>query len=490
MNLSTARSEKRAKEVGIRKSVGSLRMQLILQFFNESILVALCAFAISLLWVQLTLPFFNQLSGKKMFIPATLPAFWLLGLGFTLLTGLLAGSYPAFYLSSFNPVQVLKGSFRSGPLAALPRKVLVVLQFTVSTVLIIGTMVVFRQIQFAQDRPVGYTRDGLITIPLSTNDIHAHFDAIKSELISRGAISWMAESSGPTTAIWSMNSGFDWRGKDPGLAVDFPNTEVSFDYGKTVGWQFARGRDFSRDFPSDSSAFVINESAAAFMGLKSPVGEIIKWDGRPGEVIGVIRDMLMQSPYAPVQPGLFHLSKEAGNVVIAKINPTQNAAKGLQAIQSVFKKYNPAQPFDYTFVDEDYARKFGNEQRIGKLASFFTILAVFISCLGLFGMASFMAEKRVKEIGVRKVLGASLLDLWGLLSKEFMLLVFIALLIASPLAYFAMHGWLQNFYYRTGMSWWIFGAAGLGAFVITLLTVSYQAIQAALANPVKSLRSE
>ncbi len=490
MNLSTARSETRAKEVGIRKSVGSLRIQLISQFFCESLLVVAFAFILSLALVWLALPFFNNVSGKQMSILWSNPFFWLLGIGFSLITGLIAGSYPALYLSSFNPVKVLKGTFKAGRFAAVPRKMLVVLQFTVSVILIIGTIVVFNQIQFAQQRPIGYSRDGLVKLPMITGEIHNHFDVVKNELISTGAIAQMSESGSPTTEVWSTNSGFEWKGKDPGLAVDFPNIEVSNDYGKTVGWQFVDGRDFSREYLTDSLAFVLNETAAKFMGLKNPVGEIVKWDRTPFKVIGVIKDMIVESPYAPVRPTFFHLSKDPGNVILIKINPHASARTALSKIESVFKKYNPDQPFQYQFVDEDYAKKFGNEERIATLSSFFAILAIFISCLGLFGMASFVAEQRTKEIGVRKVLGASVFNLWRLLSKDFMSLVIISLLIAIPVAYYFMYSWLQNYQYRTAISWWIFASAGLGAILITLLTVSFQAIKAALANPVKSLRTE
>jgi putative ABC transport system permease protein len=490
MNLSTARSEKRAKEVGIRKSVGSLRLQLILQFFSESLMVVFFAFVLSFLLVQLALPFFNEVSGKKMIILWSSPLFWVAGLGFSLITGLIAGSYPALYLSSFKPVKVLKGTFKAGRFAAIPRKILVVTQFAVSVILIIGTIVVFRQIQFAQNRPLGYSSNGLVTLPMVTSDIHKHFDVVKNELLQAGAITEMTEAGSPTTAVWSTNSGFDWKGKDPAQAVEFPNIDVSYDYGKTVGWKFIDGRDFSRDFLTDSLGFVLNETAAKFIGLKNPVGEIIKWDGTPYKIIGVIKDMLVESPYDQVRPTLFHLAKYPGSVIIAKINPAASAGQAISKIETVFKKYNPAQPFDYQFVDEQFAKKFGNEQRIGTLASFFAILAIFISCLGLFGMASFVAEQRIKEIGVRKILGASVFNLWRLLSKDFVVLVIISLLIAIPAAYYFMHNWLQNYQYRTAISWWIFAASGLGAMLITILTVSYQAIKAALMNPARSLRSE
>jgi ABC-type antimicrobial peptide transport system permease subunit len=490
MNLSTARSEKRAKEVGIRKAIGSLRTQLIYQFLSESLLVAFFAFALAILLAQLALPFFNDVAGKKMSILWGSPLFWLLGISFSLLTGLISGSYPALYLSSFQPVKVLKGTFRVGRFASIPRKVLVVAQFTVSVTLIIGTIIVFRQIQFAKNRPIGYTRDGLVTLPMVTGDIHKQFVAVKDELIKSGAIVSIAEAGSPTTGNYSSNSGFDWKGKDPTLAVEFPNIDVSYDYGKTVGWQFKNGRDFSSTFITDSVGFVINETAVKFMGLKNPIGEIIKWDGQPFTVIGVVKDMVSESPYEPVRPTLYHMLKGGGDFVIVKINPKKSASNALSKIEKVFKAYNPAQPFEYQFVDQEYAKKFGNEERIGKLASSFAGLAIFISCLGLFGMASFMAEQRIKEIGVRKVLGASVFNLWSLLSKDFVLLVIISLVIATPIAYYFMHNWLKNYQYHSNIAWWIFALTAVGAMAITLLTVSYQSIKAALANPVKSLKTE
>ena len=490
MNLSTARSEKRAKEVGIRKAIGSLRKQLIYQFLCESLLVVAFAFTLAILFVQLSLPFFNEVAGKKMSILWSSPYFWLLGISFSLVTGLISGSYPALYLSSFQPVKVLKGTFRVGRLAAIPRKVLVVVQFTVSVTLIIGTIIVFRQIQFAKNRPVGYSRNGLITLPIATGDIHKQFIAVKDELEKSGAIASIAEAGSPTTGDYSSNSGFDWKGKDPGLAVEFPNIDISPDYGKTINWQFTDGRDLSTAYLSDSLAFVINETAAKYMGMKNPVGETLKWDGVPFHIIGVVKDMVSESPYSPVRPTLFHLLKGGGDYVIIRVNPKMSTSEALGKIEKVYKKYNPAQPFEYQFVDNEYAKKFGDEERVGKLASSFAGLAIFISCLGLFGMASFMAEQRIKEIGVRKVLGASVFNLWRLLSTDFIVLVIISLVIATPIAYYFMHNWLQNYQYRADVAWWIFAATGAGAIAITLLTVSYQSIKAALANPVKSLKTE
>jgi putative ABC transport system permease protein len=488
MNLSTARSEKRSKEVGIRKSVGSRRGQLIIQFFSESVMMSVFAFCAALILVMLILPSFNVIADKKLSILWADPVFWLIGIGFSVVTGLFAGLYPALFLSSFQPVKVLKGTFKAGRFASLPRKVLVVTQFTISITLIIGTMVVYKQIDHGQNRPMGYNTDGLISVSINEERLK-HFEAIRTELKNTGAIVEMAESDSPTTEDWNTSSGFDWEGKDPNLGVAFPNNAVSHDYGKTIGWEIKEGRDFSRDFASDSSSFILNESAAKFIGLKDPVGKVIRWEGRPYTVIGVVKDMLVQSPYRPVRPSLFHLSTNH-NVFILKVDPEMSVRDALGKIETVFRKHNPSAPFQADFADEEFARKFGNEKRIGTLAAFFAILAILISCLGLFGLASFVAEQRTKEIGIRKILGASVANLWQMLSKDFVALVILSCLISIPIAYYYLNNWLQAYEYRTDIPWWIFAIAGSGALIITLLTVSFQAVKAALMNPVNSLRSE
>jgi putative ABC transport system permease protein len=493
MNLSTARSERRAKEVGIRKAIGSLRTQLIGQFYSESLLMALLAFILAIGIALPALPFFNAIADKQISLPWTSPFFWLAGIGFSIFTGIIAGSYPALYLSSFKPVEVLKGTtkFRAGRSATLPRKALVVLQFTVSVILAIGTIVVFRQIQFAKNRPIGYDRSGLISVQLLSPGIHEHFQAIKDQLLREGAITQMAESFGPLTNNWSTSGGISWKGKDPNLAVDFPNSSVSYDFGKTAGWQFTQGRDFSRDFAADSDAFIINEAAAEYMNFKNPIGQVIHWDDRrPMSVIGVIKNVIAESPYAPVRPTLYYMSTNTANFELFRLNPASGTGDALAKIEAVFKTYSPRQPFNYTFADEEYAKKFGDEQRVSKLATAFSILAVFISCLGLFGIATFIAEQRTKEIGVRKILGASVINLWGLMNKEFLILVAISLLIATPAAWYCMSSWLRNYPYHPTMPWWIFTSAGAGALLISLATVSYHSIRAARSNPVKSLRSE
>ncbi len=490
MNLSTARSEKRAKEVGIRKAVGSLRRQLIAQFFGESLFVVVFAFAFSLLLIQLILPFFNEIANKEVSVLWTNPLFWFIGIGFCLLTAFVAGSYPALYLSSFQPVKVLKGTMRAGRFATIPRKALVVVQFTVSITLIIGTIVVFHQVQFAQDRQIGYNREGLLMVEMISQDIHQHFDVVKDELIKSGAVTEMAESEMPATKVLWTGQNFDWKGKDPNLSVNFPVPGVSYGYGKTVGWQFMEGRDFSKLFPSDSSALILNETAAKFMNLKNPIGQIIRWDKKEFTVIGVIKDMIMESPYVSARPSVFFINPNYASVANLKLNPAVNPKEALSKIETVFKKYNPTEPFNYKFVDEEFDKKFATEVRIGTLATFFAVLAILISCLGLFGLATFTAEQRTKEIGIRKVLGASVLNLWQMLSKDFVLLVIISCLIAIPMANYFLNNWLQKYEYHTEISWWIFAVSGIGALSITLLTVSYQTIKAALMNPVKSLKSE
>jgi putative ABC transport system permease protein len=490
MNLSTARSEKRAREVGIRKAIGSLRSQLIGQFFGESMLYVFIAFILSLFFAQAVIGFFNEVADKKMSIPWNQPLFWLAGLGFSLITGAVAGSYPAFYLSSFEAAKTLKGAIHVGRFASVPRKTMVVIQFTISVMLIIGTITVFRQIEFAKSRPVGYSRDGLLMSHMSTSDIHDHITAVRQELKKSGAIAEISESSSAPTFVDEVDDGFDWKGKNPSLTGDAGVVYVSYEFGKTVGWNILDGRDFSRSFGTDTSAMIVNESMAKFMGLKHPVGETLRWMGKPYQIVGLVKDLLMESPYEPVFHTVFVMSNDPQYFINIRINPQMNAHEAIAKMAPIFKTYNPAQPFEYKFVDEEFARKFSDEERIGKLAASFAILAIFISCLGLFGMASFMAERRVKEIGVRKVLGASVFNLWRLLSREFVVLVLISLFIAIPVSWYYLHGWLQHYTYRTEMSWWVFISAGLGAMAITLITVSFQAIKAALTNPVTSLRSE
>ena len=495
MNLATARSQKRAKEVGIRKAVGSVRSQLITQFFSESFLVVTFALVLSLVLTALLLPGFNELSDKQVAIPWKNGWFWGLILGFSLLTGFVAGCYPAFYLSSFQPIKVLKGAvglgtFRLGSVAAMPRKVLVVFQFTVSVTLIIGTLLVFRQIQYAKDRPIGYDRGGLLSIRANTPELIEHFELIRTELFRTGMVSQMAESSSPTSGVFSSDYRLEWAGKDPNRQVDFDVVACTHDFGKTIGWQIKEGRDFSRDFATDSVGLILNESAVKYMGLRNPIGQKVKWVNEDYTIIGVIKDIVTNSPFEPVKQTVFKLNYDWVNFITIRLNPQASPHAALEKMEPIFRKYNPGAPFNYRFASDEYTQKFGDEERIGKLASVFASLAILISCLGLFGLASFIAEQRTKEIGVRKVLGASVTNVWVLLSKDFVVLVLIAFIIAMPIASYILNNWLQHYTYRTELSWWIFAASGAGALAVTLLTVSFQSIKAALMNPVKSLRSD
>ena len=489
MNLSTARSEKRAKEVGIRKAIGSLRGQLIRQFLTESFLMALLSLCFAIALVQVSLPFFNQLADKQISLPSTTPVFWMALLGFTLFTGLISGSYPAFYLSGVEPVEVLKGTFRSGRGAVLPRRILVVLQFTVSVALILGTAIVYKQILYAKDRSVGYSREGLIYVNLHIPQPYKYYNVLRQELLQTGAVASVAESSSPSTHIWNHYGDLDWKGKDPRASLMFGMVAVTHDFGRAMGWQIKEGRDFSTAFATDTNSFILNEAAAKLMGSSNPVGKVISWEGKDHMITGVVKNMITESPFEPVQPTVYFLRYDdwLGFLTI-RIKQGQPVSKALAVIEPVFSKYNAGGPFEYTFVEEEYGRKFADEQRIGSLATVFAVLAIFISCLGLFGLASFVAERRGKEVSVRKVLGASTFSIWQLLSKEFFLLVSISCCIAGPVSYYFMHGWLQQYSYRTEISWWVFAAAVLGALLITLLTVSVQALKAAFMNPAERLR--
>jgi ABC-type antimicrobial peptide transport system permease subunit len=496
MNLSTARSEKRSMEVGIRKAIGSSRKQLINQFLSESLLVVIFAFLVAILVVNLALNGFNYLASKEITFPWTNFQFWIYAFVFILFTALISGSYPALYLSSFRPIKVLKGTFKAGRYAALPRKVLVVVQFTVSVALIIGTLVVMSQIQYSKDRPAGYNRDGMIQIPVMSSDFEGKHDLMRNQFLASGGAIEMATSSAPTTSIWSNRGGYTWEGKSEDFQEDFAWTEVSYEYAKTLEMKIVEGRDFSREFATDSNATLINETAVKYMGITDPIGKLIKDESAenpdpPRQIIGVVEDVISQSPYEPVKQGIYVFDR-SGNASYynLRLNPNKSVSANLELIENTFKSNFPHLPFQYEFIDEEYAQKFATQERVASLSRVFTILAILISCLGLFGLASFVAEQRTKEIGVRKVLGASVKNLWVLLSKDFLQLVIVSLLIAAPIAYYAMSQWIQKFTYRTDIHWYLFVIAGFGALFITIVTVSFQSVKAALANPTKSLRTE
>lgn len=493
MNLSTARSEKRAREVGVRKAIGSMRSQLVNQFLSESFMMVALAFVIALLIISLSFPSFNELADKKIALPFANIYFWLASVAFLIITAFLAGLYPAFYLSSFQPVKVLKGTFRVGKFASLPRKFLVVIQVGVSVILIIGTIIVYQQIQFTQERPVGYDRQNLVSVAIHDAEFNKVKLVMKDQLLSSGVATDVTFASSPLTDIWDNWSGFSWTGKDPESDPNFTVTWVDEEYGKTIQWKILKGRDFSREHSTDVNTVIINKAAADYTGLENPIGEIISSGGVGREIIGVVDDVIALSPYEAVRPGFYWLDKNTPNnlgQMVIRLDSTKGTAESLLAVEAIHHKLVTSSTFEYNFVDEEYSMKFKAEQRIGDLASIFAALAIFISCLGLFGLSSFVAEQKAKEIGVRKVIGATLLNIWMLLSKEFVVLVSISLLMATPITYYYLSKWLSTYQYHTSINWWIFVAASGGVLLITLLTVSFHGLKAAAENPVKSLRSE
>lgn len=488
MNLSTARSEKRAREVGIRKSLGSNRTQLIFQFIGESLFISLIAFSIAIILAEALLPFYNDLVDKKLIIDYASANFWLFSMGVIFFTGIVSGSYPAFYLSAFRPVATLKGNLKSGKNATLPRKILVVLQFGFAILLMISTVVIYQQIELAKDRSLGYKQENLITVP-STDEIDNNFNLLKTELIGSGTVSAVTQSNSSITSI-SSNNFLGWPGKPESQKVMFTTIVTEYDYAKTMGIKILHGRDFSREFRSDSSAIVINKAALDIMGLKDPIGTSLNLWGEKRKLIGVIDDVLMGSPYRKVKPMFMIMDKWGPGVVTVRLNKTNDLKASLATVQSLFEKHNPAYPFDYTFADEDFQRKFTTINLTHKIATLFSILAIFITGLGLFGLASFTAQQRIKEIGIRKVLGASVSNLIALISKDFAMLVVLAFMISAPITWYLLSQYLERYPIHIDMQWWIFPLIGIVALSFALAIVINQARRAAQANPVQSLRNE
>jgi putative ABC transport system permease protein len=491
VNLSTARSEKRAREVGVRKAIGSQRSDLIFQFLTESILITFVAFLLSIIFVQLALPEFNTLTGNLVQIPYHDPIFWCIMIGYVLVIGLLAGSRPAFYLSSFNPVKVLKGSIRVGKTGTLPRKILVVLQFSCSVAFIISTVIIYQQIQYAKNRPTGYSADRLVST-FMTKDLADHYDALKNELMTSGMVENVTKASCPVTSIGWHTGISQWLGQNAGeLKINVGAIITDDNYFKTVGMKLIEGQNFSSDLNTDVTNIIVNESAVKRMGLKDPINQLITFDGINGRsrIIGVVKDALMESPFTPVEPTVF-THGQFGSQVIYRLASGISPHYAIEKVGKIFDKYNPAYPFTYGFVDENYNQKFNLETLVGKLAGIFACLAIFVSCLGLFGLAAYVAEQRTKEIAIRKVLGASITRVWVLLSSDFILLVIISCVIASPIAFYFLSNWLQKYDYRITIGPNVFVLSAMMTIIITLITISFQAIKAALANPVKSLKSE
>lgn len=493
MNLSTARSEKRAREVGVRKAIGSQRKDLIFQFLIESVVITFIAFMLSLLFVQLALPSFDTLTKTTISIPYSNGTFWCIMLSYVLLTGLLAGSRPAFYLSSFRPVQVLKGAVQIGRSATLPRKILVVLQFTCSIALIISTIIVYQQLQYAKDRPSGYDANRLMMTDVSS-DLSRNYTALKNDLLQSGVVTNVTRSSSPVTDIWSHNSIDNWQGKLPGETLGIGTIGVNdADYFKTLGMQLKEGRNFTGNLSVDTLSVILNEAAVKRMRFKDPLNQTITYNSGIAQqlkVIGVVKNALMTSPFSPVEPSVFVYTPGWSNIITYRLAPNVNTQQAIAKLTTVFNKYNPSSPYLYHFVDESYEAKFNLETLVGKLAGLFATLAIFISCLGLFGLAAYMAEQRNKEIGIRKVLGASVPQVWLLLSKDFIVLVLLSCVIASPIAFYFLQNWLQKYDYRISIGADVFIISAMLAIAVTLITVSFQAIKAAVANPVKSLRTE
>lgn len=487
MNLATARSERRAREVGVRKSVGSKRSELILQFIGESVFISFLAFAVAVLCAQLLLPYYNSLVDKKLFIDYTSSAFWIFSFSIILITGIVAGSYPAFYLSSFQPAKVLKGKPVIGKGASLPRKVLVTLQFGFSILLIIGTIVIYQQIQMVKGRALGYDQENLMSVNY-TNEVGKNYRTIKLELLNSGVVESVTKSNSRITDI-NSNNFLGWPGKPEDLRVIFTTIATEYDYANTMGIKILEGRDFSEEFKSDTAAIVINKAALELMDLKDPIGtELDLWGGKR-KLIGVVDDVLMGSPFQPVKPMFAILEPEWINAVTIRLKKTNDLQASVNAVKVIFEKYAPEYPFEYRFADVEFQKKFTTINLTSTLASLFATLTIIITGLGLFGLASFTAEQRTKEIGIRKVLGASVSNLVGLMSRDFSMLVIIAFVISSPLAWWGLSNYLERYTIRTTIAWWIFPVTGIIALLFAVLIVSTQALRAARANPVKSLRN-
>jgi ABC-type antimicrobial peptide transport system permease subunit len=488
MNLATARSERRAREVGIRKSVGSKRSELIFQFIGESLFIAFIACVIAVLLTELSLPFYNDLVQKKLAIDYTAKEFWLFTVGLVFFTGFVSGSYPAFYLSSFQPVKVLKGKVSVGKGASTPRKILVTLQFGFSILLIIGTIVIFQQIQLVKNRDLGYAQENLIGVGY-TAELGKNYKSLTEELLHSGAVSAVTRSNSPITNIYSNNF-LGWPGKPEDHKVIFATIATGLDYTKTMGIKLLEGRDFSEEFKSDSAAIIVNKAAIDIMQLKDPIGQQLDLGDEKRELIGIVDNVLMGDPYASVGPMFFVLEPEWVSTITVRLEKTSDIQASLKTVGDIFKKYNPAYPFEYAFADVEFGKKFQTINMTSDLATLFAALTIIITGLGLFGLSAFTAEQRTKELGIRKVLGASVPSLIGLMNKDFSKLVLMAFIISAPAAWWLLTSYLERYPVRITIAWWIFPLTGLVALTFALLIVTTQAIKAASANPVNSLRNE
>ena len=491
MNLSTAQSERRAKEVGVRKVIGANKKSLIFQFLTESILISLFAMVFTVIFIIIALPYFNELVAKNLSISLLTPSIWLFLLGFSILTGILAGAYPAFFLSAFKPISTLKGKFRASTKGISIRSILVVIQFTLALILIIATIIVSRQIQHTKERDKGYAENGLVYTEME-GYMEKNYQSIRNDLLASNAIVSISKNMSPVTDRYSSGWGFTSEAStEEDKRISYNRFSSDADAVKNLGFTLVSGRDIDiYKYPTDSSAVVLNEAAVKSLKLDNPIGSIITGDTKKWTVVGVIKDFIMDSPFGKKEPTMMLGPNSWYDIIHYRLNPDRPASDNLKAIAAVFKKYNPEYPFSYHFVDKVFENKFKETQAIGTIAMLFAGLTIFISCLGLLALIAYMAETRMKEIAVRKVLGASVGQITSILSLDFIKLVIIAIIIASPIAWWTMNNWLRDYEYRINMEWYYFVIAGFGAILISLATISYQSIKAALANPVDSLRNE
>lgn len=487
MNLSTARSERRAKEVGIRKTLGSLRQQLVLQFFSESLSLAFLAFLLAMIIVQLLLPSFNQLVDKDLTLSLTRPEFWLGALGIIAFTGLVAGSYPALFLSSFNTVKVLKTTFNAGKGAARPRKVLMVFQFMVSILLISATVIIYQQISMVKNRDLGYNPDNLITIT-GSRDTQRNFEVIKQELLNTGVIESLTRTMSPITNIWWHLPAPDWGGKPGNANMLFSGLTAGTDFTRTMGIKIVSGQDFSGSL-ADSAYVLLNQAAVDQMGVEDPLGMPLQYQG-DYTVLGVTENVVQGSPFHPVEPMMIFYRPTNSRYITLRLKSGVPPQQAISSIRPIFAQYNPSVAFDFKFVDEEFDKKFATEELIRKLSNLFAALAIFICCLGLAGLAAFTIERRIKEIGMRKILGATIQQLLLLISKDFLKLVAIAFIIAVPLCWWSMSQWLDNYAFRIEISFWLFCLVGIAILALALLVVWLNTLKVALNNPMKNLHSE
>ncbi|MBS1603653.1 MAG: ABC transporter permease [Bacteroidetes bacterium] len=489
MNLATAQAARRAREIGVRKVVGASRLSLAGQFIGEAFLLSFLSLAGAILLSSLLLPVFNDLTGKQLSLPVSRPLFWVALSGLLILTGFIAGSYPAFFLSSLDPVKMLKGGLKFSWKDVLARQGLVIFQFSLTILLIVGMIVIYRQLDYIQKTNIGYDRENLVYIPIE-GELAKNYALFKEQARDLPGVLSVSRMRNTPTVIEHHTGSIGWPGKDPNSSFPIADEIVGYDLVKTLRLQLKEGRDFSRDYPTDSVGFLLNETAVGKMGLKDPIGHTLFWGNRQGKVIGVLKDFHFSSMHTPIDPLIVRLDENfSWGTILVRIGRgrTKEALEGLERLA---KRQNPQFPFTYRFSDEEFNKLYKSEQLVSRLAGYFAFLGIFISCLGLFGLATFAIAQRTKEIGIRKVLGASVPGISFLLANNFLKIVVLAMLAAFPIAWLVMSKWLDGFVYRIRIEWWMFAVAGVTTLGVALLTVSYQSIRAALANPIRSLRTD